>query len=45
MSIPDYNTVVPYPHMRERCPTLPPDYKKPGKKNNQRKKKQRKERK
>jgi len=29
ISIPDYNTADPYPNMRERCPTLPPDYKKP----------------
>jgi len=29
MSLPDYNTVVPYAHMRERCPSLPPKYIKP----------------
>jgi len=25
----DWNTFVPYPHMRERCPGLPPHYEKP----------------
>jgi len=29
MKIPDWNTVKPYSHMRERCPTLPPLYLKP----------------
>jgi len=29
MYIPDYNTAIPYAHMRERCPTLPPNYTKP----------------
>jgi hypothetical protein len=28
MALPQYNTFVPFPHMRERCPGLPPDYKK-----------------
>jgi len=30
MSLPGYNTVTPYPHMREHCPTLPPKYIKPA---------------
>jgi len=29
MSLPDYNTVEPYAHMREKCPTVPPKYIKP----------------
>jgi len=29
MTLPDYNTVAPYPHMREKCPSLPPKYIKP----------------
>jgi len=29
MSLPDYNSVTPYAHMRERCPSLPPKYIKP----------------
>eukprot|EP01126_Amoeba_proteus_P058854 TRINITY_DN7645_c0_g1_i1.p1 TRINITY_DN7645_c0_g1~~TRINITY_DN7645_c0_g1_i1.p1 ORF type:complete len:529 (-),score=93.89 TRINITY_DN7645_c0_g1_i1:153-1739(-) len=29
MTLPNYNTFVPYPHMRERCPSKPPLYKKP----------------
>jgi len=29
MTLPDYNTVTPYPHMREKCPSLPPNYNKP----------------
>ncbi|KAI4321945.1 hypothetical protein MLD38_035267 [Melastoma candidum] len=26
MELPDYNTIDPYPHMNERCPSLPPKY-------------------
>ncbi|KAG9454081.1 hypothetical protein H6P81_006985 [Aristolochia fimbriata] len=26
MELPDYNTIEPYSHMNERCPSLPPDY-------------------
>uniref|UniRef100_A0A803PIN5 Inositol-1,4,5-trisphosphate 5-phosphatase n=1 Tax=Cannabis sativa TaxID=3483 RepID=A0A803PIN5_CANSA len=26
MELPGYNTVEPYPHMNERCPSLPPKY-------------------
>ncbi|KAF9587795.1 hypothetical protein IFM89_005670 [Coptis chinensis] len=26
MELPGYNTMKPYPHMNERCPSLPPDY-------------------
>lgn len=26
----NYNTKVPYPHIAEHCPSLPPDYKKPS---------------
>ena len=26
MELPEYNTMVPYPHMNERCPSLPPKY-------------------
>ncbi|MQL95510.1 hypothetical protein Taro_028183 [Colocasia esculenta] len=26
MEVPGYNTILPYPHMNERCPSLPPDY-------------------
>ncbi|KAI3986661.1 hypothetical protein MKX01_014199 [Papaver californicum] len=29
MNLPDYNTMDPYPHMNERCPTLPPEYYRP----------------
>jgi len=29
MSLPDYNTVTPYAHMREKCPSKPPLYQKP----------------
>ena len=29
MELPGYNTVLPYPHMNENCPTLPPDYSRP----------------
>lgn len=29
MSLPDYNTFDPYPHMRERCPSQAPNYFKP----------------
>ncbi|GAB2230571.1 hypothetical protein Droror1_Dr00014844 [Drosera rotundifolia] len=27
MELPGYNTMEPYPHMNERCPSLPPNYK------------------
>jgi len=27
MELPGYNTMKPYAHMNERCPSLPPDYK------------------
>ncbi|KAL8172445.1 hypothetical protein V2J09_024249 [Rumex salicifolius] len=27
MELPGYNTLEPYPHMNERCPSLPPKYK------------------
>lgn len=26
MELPDYNTMEPYPHMNEHCPSLPPKY-------------------
>jgi len=26
MELPEYNTMDPYPHMNERCPSLPPKY-------------------
>jgi len=29
MQLPDYNSVEPYPHMREKCPSIPPKYIKP----------------
>lgn len=29
MEIPDYNTIEPYAHMNERCPSLPPTYDRP----------------
>lgn len=29
MALPDYNSVAPYANMREKCPSLAPDYKKP----------------
>eukprot|EP01126_Amoeba_proteus_P047396 TRINITY_DN5401_c0_g1_i18.p1 TRINITY_DN5401_c0_g1~~TRINITY_DN5401_c0_g1_i18.p1 ORF type:complete len:504 (+),score=105.11 TRINITY_DN5401_c0_g1_i18:327-1838(+) len=29
IALPQYNTFKPFPHMRERCPSLPPEYKKP----------------
>ncbi|CAN1318721.1 hypothetical protein LINPERPRIM_LOCUS30918 [Linum perenne] len=29
MELPEYNTMDPYPHMNERCPSLPPDYLRP----------------
>lgn len=29
MELPDYNTIEPYPHMNERCPSLPPKYIRP----------------
>ncbi|CAA7405610.1 unnamed protein product [Spirodela intermedia] len=29
MEFPGYNSVLPYAHMNERCPTLPPDYRRP----------------
>ncbi|KAK3424106.1 hypothetical protein EUGRSUZ_F00891 [Eucalyptus grandis] len=30
MELPGYNTMDPYPHMNERCPTLPPKYSRPS---------------
>ncbi|GMH24346.1 hypothetical protein Nepgr_026189 [Nepenthes gracilis] len=29
MELPGYNTMDPYPHMNERCPSLPPYYPRP----------------
>ncbi|KAK8960707.1 hypothetical protein KSP40_PGU004572 [Platanthera guangdongensis] len=29
MELPGYNTMQPYPHMNERCPSLPPNYGRP----------------
>ncbi|KAK4745806.1 hypothetical protein SAY87_012118 [Trapa incisa] len=29
MELPGYNTVDPYPHMNERCPSMPPKYSRP----------------
>ncbi|KAH0942014.1 hypothetical protein HID58_001651 [Brassica napus] len=29
MELPDYNTMEPYPHMNEHCPSLPPKYHRP----------------
>ncbi|KAH7546689.1 hypothetical protein FEM48_Zijuj01G0228300 [Ziziphus jujuba var. spinosa] len=29
MELPEYNTLEPYPHMNERCPSLPPHYSRP----------------
>ncbi|KAL6999315.1 hypothetical protein U1Q18_000475 [Sarracenia purpurea var. burkii] len=29
MELPEYNSVDPYPHMNERCPSLPPKYSRP----------------
>ncbi|XP_027331433.1 uncharacterized protein LOC113846900 [Abrus precatorius] len=29
MELPGYNTMQPYPHMNERCPSLPPNYFRP----------------
>ncbi|KAF5939771.1 hypothetical protein HYC85_024030 [Camellia sinensis] len=29
MELPGYNTMEPYPHMNERCPSLPPKYSRP----------------
>ncbi|KAI8552802.1 hypothetical protein RHMOL_Rhmol06G0296300 [Rhododendron molle] len=29
MELPGYNSVDPYPHMNERCPSLPPKYQRP----------------
>ncbi|XP_043692441.1 uncharacterized protein LOC122642891 [Telopea speciosissima] len=29
MELPGYNTMDPYPHMNERCPSLPPEYHRP----------------
>ncbi|XP_076961091.1 uncharacterized protein LOC143637640 [Bidens hawaiensis] len=29
MELPGYNTIDPYPHMSESCPSLPPDYSRP----------------
>ena len=31
MELPEYNTLQPYPHMNEKCPSLPPDYSIPKK--------------
>ncbi|KAL6544463.1 hypothetical protein OROMI_023325 [Orobanche minor] len=30
MELPGFNTMDPYPHMNERCPSLPPKYYRPG---------------
>lgn len=30
LELPDYNTIVPYASMNERCPSLPPTYKRPA---------------
>jgi len=30
MTLPDYNSFAPYPHMREKCPSIPPNYIKPA---------------
>eukprot|EP00249_Psilotum_nudum_P014479 c24846_g1_i1 orf=91-1647(-) len=29
MDLPGYNTIEPYAHMNEKCPSLPPDYERP----------------
>lgn len=29
MELPDYNTIPPYQHMNERCPSLPTEYFRP----------------
>lgn len=29
MELPEYNTIEPYPHMNEKCPSLPPKYYRP----------------
>lgn len=29
MELPGYNTIAPYPHMAESCPSMPPDYFRP----------------
>ncbi|XP_071905386.1 uncharacterized protein [Coffea arabica] len=29
MELPGYNTINPYPHMNERCPSMPPEYYRP----------------
>lgn len=29
MELPGYNTMDPYPHMNERCPSMPPKYSRP----------------
>jgi len=29
MTLPDYNSFTPFPHMREKCPSTPPKYIKP----------------
>ncbi|KAL8226482.1 hypothetical protein R6Q57_016314 [Mikania cordata] len=29
MELPGYNTIEPYPHMAENCPSMPPDYYRP----------------
>lgn len=31
MELPKYNSIKPYPHMSERCPSLPPNYLRPDK--------------
>lgn len=30
MDLPGFNTIAPYAHMNERCPSLPPDYERPA---------------
>eukprot|EP00850_Spirogloea_muscicola_P018116 SM000162S02394 [mRNA] locus=s162:280670:283014:- [translate_table: standard] len=30
MDLPGYNSIHPYPHMAERCPSMPPDYYRPS---------------
>ncbi|PKA48679.1 hypothetical protein AXF42_Ash018496 [Apostasia shenzhenica] len=30
MELPGYNTMTPYPHMNEKCPSLPPEYYRPS---------------
>lgn len=29
MELPEYNSIDPYPHMNERCPSMPPKYFRP----------------